>query len=166
MTKDLQQKLINTWDWLNSYCLSRRDDPTLACGNHAVCIIQIDDYSDRKRAWGPDNTKAYLKEMENIMSAYALEDTLIARYNDSTFVVVLHYLENYDEIKEICSEIIDTINDAGIGGDNPLTVSIGAAECHHEHEVSYECAMTEALKALAFAQSGSDEIVVAPKSAS
>ena len=166
MTKDFHQKLINTWDWLNSYCLSRRDDPTLACGNHAVCIVQIDDYNNCRKAWGKENTKAYLKEMEDIMSVYAMEDTLIARYNDSTFVVVLHYLESRDEIADLCAEIIDAVNNSGIGGDYPLTVTIGASECHHDHEVGYECAMKYALKALSDAQSGNGKLLVASGNAS
>ena len=161
MTRDLSQKLINTWDWLNSYCLSKRDDQNLACGDHAVCIVQVDDYNARRVAWGPEKTKAVLKELEDIMSAYALEDTLIARYNDSTFVVVLHYLDSHDEIEEICAEIQATINDANIGGEDPLTVSIGASECHHDPKVGYECAMAYALRALSEAQDNNGGISIA-----
>ena len=160
MTKDLSQKLINTWDWLNSYCLSKCDDQTLACGDHAICIVQIDDYLARRAAWGPEKTKEVLKEFEGIMSAYALEDTLIARYNDYTFVVVLHHLRDKSEVSEICAEIQSSIRDACIGGSVPLTVSIGASECHHDPEVGYECAMSYALKALGLAQK-SDGISIA-----
>ena len=160
MTRDLSQKLINTWDWLNSYCLSRRDDQTLACGKHAICIVQIDDYNNRRIAWGSDNTKKYLKELSDLMSAYALEDTLIARYNDSTFVVVLHFLESHDEIEEICSEIIDSVNEANIGGELPLRVKIGASECHHDQKLGYECATSCALQALANAGSNPNMISI------
>ena len=152
MTRDLSQKLINTWDWLNSYCLSRRDDQTLACGDHAICIVQIDDYPSRRLAWGPEKTKEILKGMEDIMSAYALEDTLIARYNDSTFVVVLHHLSDQSEVMEICSEIKSTVDEACLGGDLPLTISIGASACHHDPKVGYQCAMSSALEALEKAQ--------------
>ena len=152
MTKELNQKLINTWDWLNSYCLSKRDDQDLACGQHAVCIMQIDDYNARRMAWGPEKTKAILKELEDIISAYALADTLIARYNDATYVIILHYLSDYSEIQEICDEILASVNEAGLGGDDPLTVSIGASECHHDPSKGYECAMGYAMKALSAAQ--------------
>ncbi len=152
MTKELNQKLINTWDWLNSYCLSKRGDADLACGKHAVCIVQIDDFANKRVAWGTEKTKELLKEVESIMSAYALEDTLIARYSDSTFVVVLHYLNNNDEIMDMCTEIKESINEAGLGGDIPLTVSVGASNCHHDPDVGYECAMSSALKALTSAQ--------------
>ena len=155
MTKELNQKLINTWDWLNSYCLSRRDDPELACGEHALCIVQIDNYNERRLAWGPEKTKQVIKELEDLMSAYALEDTLIARYNDSTFVVVLHHLDSEDEIEEICTEIKGSIDDACLGDDMPLTVSIGASKCHHDHKEGYKCAMSLALDSLAIAQSSS-----------
>ena len=160
MTKELNQKLINTWDWLNSYCLSRRDDKDLACGDHAICIVQIDNFNALRSAWGAEKTKSIMKEVENIMSTFALEDTLIARYNDSTFVVVLHYLEDKNEIQEICSEIKESINEAMLGDDLKLTVSIGASECHHDPQVGYECAMSAALKALMNAQSSDSGIAV------
>ena len=63
MTKELNQKLINTWDWLNSYCLSKRGDADLACGKHAVCIVQIDDFANKRVAWGTEKTKELLKEV-------------------------------------------------------------------------------------------------------
>ena len=152
MTKELNQKLINTWDWLNSYCLSKRDDQDLACGRHAICIIQIDNYNARRLVWGQEKTREILKDLEEIMTAYALDDTLVARYNDSTYVVVLHYLDDYSEVQEICDEILASINEAELGDDEPLTVSIGASECHHDPHVGYECAMGYALKALSKAQ--------------
>ena len=153
MTKELNQKLINTWDWLNSYCISKRDDPELACGKHAICIAQIDNYNVRRIEWGLEKTKLYLQELESIMTAYALDDTIIARYNDYTYVVVMHHLHEYDEIEEICNEILSSVNEAEIGGDTPLTISIGASHCHHDPNKGYECAVSYALKALSSAQS-------------
>lgn len=161
MTKELNQKLINTWDWLNSYCLSRRDDPDLSAGDHAICIMQINDYTACRLAWGPEKTRTVLSELESIMSTFALEDTLIARYNDSTYIIVLHYLEDPSEVMNICMEIQESINEACLGGENPLTVSIGASKCCHDSNSGYECAVKHAMGALATAQSDNSGILIA-----
>lgn len=161
MTKELNQKLINTWEWLNSYCLSKRDDQHLACGQHAICIVQIDDFSTKRAVWGAEKTKEILKKLEDLMSMYALEDTLIARYNDATFVVVLHYIEDHAEIQDTCDEIKAAITDAHLGDENaPLTVSIGASECRHDPQVGYECAMSLAMDALSAAQKSGNQVQV------
>ena len=160
MTQDFTKKLINTWDWLNSYCLSKRDDQELACGKHAVCIVQIDDFASIRASWGEEKTQSVLKSMEKIMEEFALDDNLIARYNDSTFVVVLHYIADNDEISSMCEEIRYAINDAKLGGDDPITVSIGASVCRHDQKQGYKCAMSYALEALYKAHEGTDSIEV------
>lgn len=160
MTKELNQKLINTWEWLNTYCLSKRGDQDLACGQHAVCIVQIDDFNKKKQLWGSEMTREVLKELEDVISTFALEDTLIARYNESTFVVILHHIVDRKEINDICVEIKEAISEAALGGENPLTVSIGAAECHHDQTSGYQCAMSYALDALMKAQNDDDSISI------
>ena len=160
MIRDLGRRLINSWDWLNSYCLSVRNDQDLACGKHAISIVQIDDFIRKKFVWGGWKTAEILRELESIIENYAADDNLIARYNDSTFVVVLHYLDEYSEIETICNEIKAAINDAELGGDEPLTVSIGASVCRHDPKVGYECAMGYALKALTEAHIMEDAIIV------
>lgn len=160
MRIDFTQKLINSWEWLNSYCLSKRDDYGLSCGRHAVCVVQIDDFYKMKIVWG-NETGAILKNMEEIMSDYAMDDNLIARFSDSTFVVVLHYLDSLEEINEICEEMKAAINDAHLGTeDAPLTVSIGASICRHDPNYGYQCAMSYALEALEEAHKQKDTINV------
>ncbi len=153
MKQDLTQQLINTWDWLNWYCMSKREDIELACGRHAVCVVQINDYPAKRVAWG-SKRKEYLSQLEDILSAYAMEDTLVAKYDDSTYAVILHWLANDEEIQGMCEEIEADINSAGIGGENPLTVSIGASRCKHDPDSGYQCAMGYALEALLEAQKG------------
>ncbi|MBQ7246143.1 MAG: GGDEF domain-containing protein [Firmicutes bacterium] len=160
MKQDLTKKLINTWDWLNSYCLSKRDDKELACGQHAVCIVQIDNFAKIRASWDNEKLESVLKSMESIMEHYAMDDNLIARYNDSTFVVVLHYLESRSEIIEMCEEIKYAINEAKLGDDTPIKVSIGASVCRHDPTQGYKCAMHHALEALARAHKKEDSIVL------
>lgn len=160
MKADLTQKLINTWEWLNCYCLSVRDNQDLKCGNHAVCIVQIDDFDYLRVAWGKEKTEQILNQMESIMSAYAFSDSLIARYNDSTFVVVLHYLDDIEDSVNLCEEIRDVIHEAKLGGDHPLTVSIGASRCRHDPNVGYQCAMVCAMDALQEAKKKKDSVLL------
>lgn len=152
MKQDFTQQLINTWDWLSLYCQSKRDDKALACGRHALCIVQVDDFSDRRTKWGPKKTEEVLSQLEDIMSEYAMDDTLVAKYDESTYAVILHYLDSDEEAQEICEEIKSAINNAGLGGDVPLTVSIGASRCRHDQEQGYQCAVGYALEALLMAQ--------------
>jgi len=162
VTKQLSQQLINTWEWLDAFCLTQRGDCNLACGQHAIVVVQIDDFISIREKLGEERTAELLSNMENLMKEYALDDTLVARYNDYTFAVVLHYLTGRDEIMEICEEIRESINNAKKKWKDQVTVSVGAAECHHDPKEGYKCATRLALEALAEAKLVKDTSVIAP----
>ena len=161
MTSVLNKSLINSWDWLDAYCLSKRDDVHLACGQHGILVVQIDNYEELKADIGEERMTTLLKQVEDIMTTYALEDTVIARYNQSTFAVILHFLSSREEIQEMAEEIREAINLAKRHWQDKPTVSVGAAECHHDICVGYKCATLLAMEALKDAKEKGDTVVLA-----
>ena len=162
MPKELAKQLINSWEWLDAFCLTQRGDCGLACGKHAVLVVRIDGFDSLKREIGPERTKELLANIEDVMKSYALEDTLVARYNESTFAVILHYIADRDEIFEMGEEIRENIHVAANGWRDKVTVSVGAAECHHDPQQGYKCATALAMEALAKAMEEGNRVVVAP----
>ena len=161
MTSVLNKSTINTWEWLDAYCLSKREDVHLACGQHGILVVQIDNFDELRKSIGEERTEKLLKNMEEVMAAYALEDTLIARYNPSTFAVILHFLAEREEIEEIAEEIREAINMAKKKWEDKPTVSVGAAECHHDVCEGYKCATLLAMEALKEAKEKGDTVVLA-----
>ena len=163
--KQISKELINTWEWLDSFCLTQRGDCNLACGQHAILVVRIDDFEKLRGKMSESDFADLGDKLNDLMATYALEDTIIAKYDTATYVVVLHYLENREEISEICKELQDAINMSckswGYGKLN-LTVSIGAAECHHDPDEGYKCAARLAMEAMEEAQKKNKKFIVAP----
>lgn len=163
MAIQLTKELINSWEWLDSFCLTQRGDCDLACGQHAIVVVQIDDFSKLRIKIGKERTDALIANMDNLMQEFALEDTIVAKYDDSTFAVVLHYLTSREEIETMCNEIKETVREAAEGWEDKITVSIGAAECHHDPNQGYKCATLLAMDALKEARdAGGNCVVLAP----
>lgn len=162
MTKQLGKQLINTWEWLDAFCLTQRGECCLACGQHAILVVQIDDFDSITSRIGTERTAGLLKSMDALMSEFAFDDTLVAKYSDSTYAVVLHYLSGREEIEEMCEEIKETVYEASQKWEDPISVSIGAAECHHDPDDGYKCAAKLAMTALKKARSIDSEYVIAP----
>ena len=162
MTKQLGKQLINSWEWLDAFCLTQRGDCCLACGQHAILVVQIDDFDNITARIGEERTATMLKAMDNLMSEFALEDTLVAKYSDSTYAVILHYLANREEIAEICEEIKEAVRESAKTWTDPISVSIGAAECHHDPDDGYKCAAKLAMTALKQARANHQEYFIAP----
>lgn len=162
MTKQLGKELINSWEWLDAYCLTQRGICELACGQHAIVVIQIDKYDELKERLGREGTRLFQSKFETLMKTYALDDTIVAKYNDATYVVVLHYLSSREEISEICHEIVEAVNDAKVDWGIDVSVNVGAAECHHDPNQGYKCAAALAMDALREAKAKNGGVSVAP----
>ena len=134
----------------------------MACGQHAILVVQIDKFETLRAEIGEERTAVILKNLEKIMKNYSMEDTLVARYNDYTFAVILHYLTSREEISEMANEIQQTILAEQTHWKDKVTVSIGGAECHHDPKEGYKCATRLAMEALGAAKLKGDTIVVAP----
>ena len=162
MKKQMAKESINSWEWLDSFCLTQRGDCELACGQHAILVAQIDNYDSLKKSLGKDSLQDFKTRFEALLKTFALDDTIIAKYNDSTYVIVLHFLNARDEIEEMCQEIRESVSESSEDWGLDITVSVGAAECHHDPEKGYKCAAELAMEALRIAQTDPEGIVVAP----
>lgn len=162
MTKQLNKQLINSWEWLDAFCLTQRGNCDLACGQHGIIVVQIDEFDRLRENIGEERTAEVLENLKKQMVDYALEDTLVAQYNDHTYAVILHYLASREEIQEMAEEIRETIKEEAKGWRDPITVSIGASECHHDPKEGYKCATELSMQALKEAKLTGDKVVVAP----
>ena len=162
MTKQLGKELINSWEWLDAYCLTQRGICELACGQHAIVVIQIDKIDELKGRLGKEGFKAFQSKFETLMKAYALDDTIVAKYNDATYAVVLHYLSCREEISDICSELKESVDVAKLEWGVDIDVSVGAAECHHDPNEGYKCAAALAMEAMKEAKKARGGVAIAP----
>ncbi len=162
MTKQLGKELINTWEWLDAYCLTQRGICELACGQHAIVVVQIDQLDKLRQELSPEEFKAFKSKFETLMKAYALEDTIVAKYDEATYVVVLHYINSREEIDDICLEIREAVDDARNEWNLDISVSVGAAECHHDPNCGYKCAAKLAMDALEKSRTTGEGVYVAP----
>ena len=162
MEKQMSKEAINSWEWLDSFCLTQRGDCNLACGQHAILVVTIDSYDSLKSSLSRDRMLDFRTQFEALLKTFALDDTIIAKYNDSTYVIVLHYLTDRDEIEEICQEIREAIADSSDDWGLDITASVGAAECHHDPNQGYKCAAALAMEAVRKAQATNEGIVIAP----
>ena len=163
MTKQLGKELINTWEWLDAYCLTQRGICELACGQHAIIVVQIDRFNELRNSLGEERFKAFQSKFETLMKTYALDDTIVAKYNDSTYVVVLHYINGREEIADISQEIRESVEVARQEWGVDASVSVGAAECHHDPECGYKCAASLAMNALKIAHGTPEGYHIAPE---
>ena len=162
MTKQVSKQLINSWEWLDSFCLTQRGDCGLACGQHGIVVVQVNEIDKIRKQLSKEEYDKLMSNLESVMQTYALEDTIVARYDEATFVVVLHYLTDREELTDICQEIEDTVRDAKDNWTYEVKVTIGAAECHHDPDNGYKCAARLAMDALKEAKLKNKEFIVAP----
>lgn len=162
MTKQVSKELINSWEWLDAFCLTQRGICELACGQHAIVVVQINQFEEIKEKLTRSQLNELLQKIEKQMETYALEDTIVAKYNEYTYVVVLHYLNSRDEIEEICNEIEASFSEDKEISKYNVSVTLGAAECHHDPDSGYKCAARLAMEALQEAKEKNKEFILAP----
>ena len=162
MKKQVRKELINSWEWLDSFCLTQRGDCKLACGQHGIVIVEVKQFEDMKKRLPKKELDDLIDKIDKYMETYALEDTIVAKYNEYTYAVVLHFLEDRNELKDMCKEIEASLLEAKKDWDCDINITIGAAECHHDPEEGYKCAARLAMEALQEARNKNKDFILAP----
>lgn len=120
-----------------------------------VGILTIDNYDDVVR--GEDDFNDTVSKVKNVIFAYAKEyGLLLKRIKDDNYFILCNF-ETFNIIKNDNFSIVDKVRKVGLGGDVPLTLSIGFAHDFPDVNKLHELA----LAALDIAMSrGGDQIVV------
>ncbi|MBQ7063869.1 MAG: response regulator [Firmicutes bacterium] len=133
-------------------------DPQNDAGCRAIALLEMDHFQKAHVELGMAGIQRMMTRMGEELLEVADDGTEIIRYDDMTYVVILHHLSGQDEIWDRCVTLHQAVKLTNIRGIT-FTVSLGAAECL-SGDKGCQIALDQALKALGEAQTVGDRVVL------
>ncbi len=134
-------------EYFEGVCHRMQDDRSYENALNAVVIVSIDQFDEIRSRTSMSVCDHYVQQVAEVLRPFVENEEKVARMSDSEFLLTFHKCESLPKLRTRILEMQQSVR-VPMGDHRYITVSVGAAVCHHDASDCYHCSYETARAAL------------------